>query len=214
MRRHIGLAVLFLLAVLLAGCSKNPERPDTHSLSGHVKLTGELRGEAGEPLGARVIRDADSIQVDLVKDGALHASSRTEDGGYRFLGLGAGTYRVIARVTGTIADTTGMISLSGADVAIADTLELGHSGDLTATPNPIVVGAEIRFGIPSAGVVNLSIVTQGGSTIATLAGQSMEAGQHIVTWNGHDSQDQPVVAGVYWVLFRQGDDYRADLIFK
>ncbi|MFH1845556.1 MAG: FlgD immunoglobulin-like domain containing protein, partial [bacterium] len=50
---------------------------------------------------------------------------------------------------------------------------------------------------PAAQTVNLSVYTVTGSRVATLAAETMSAGQHEVTWYGRDDLGRQVGSGMY-----------------
>jgi hypothetical protein len=65
-------------------------------------------------------------------------------------------------------------------------------------PNPFNPSTTIRFTIPTAGPVNLSVYNVRGQRVNTLVNGHMEAGQREVVWNGVDSNNRTVASGVYF----------------
>ncbi|MDD4155361.1 MAG: T9SS type A sorting domain-containing protein [Candidatus Cloacimonetes bacterium] len=65
-------------------------------------------------------------------------------------------------------------------------------------PNPFNPTTNIKFNIPAAGNVNLSIYNVKGQLVKTLANDNFTAGEHIITWNGNDNNNNSVASGVYF----------------
>jgi Putative Ig domain/FlgD Ig-like domain len=70
-------------------------------------------------------------------------------------------------------------------------------------PNPLRLAetnatGTIRFGLPTAAAVRLTIYDLSGRLVRTLvAGQSWDAGYHEVRWDGADEQGRSAAAGIY-----------------
>lgn len=216
-RGRLSAACVWLLAIVAdSGCSKDHivTPRDTATVSGPVRLTGALRDEAGNYLGILILEGATGIKVTLIRDGLVHGEGTTTGGLYHFGGLPPATYQVVAPVIGTIADTTRPIVVSSnRDTTIAERLELDSTG-LMSFPIPFTASVRIQFEITTPGTVTLEVITLSGVLVATPLAQSLPAGVHQVIWNGLDESGVAVPAGTYWVTFHQGDDYRAELIFK
>ena len=72
-------------------------------------------------------------------------------------------------------------------------------------PNPLGVGATVAFRLPAAGPAQLSVFDVQGRLLRALVSGEMEAGDHLVSWDGKDSQGQPLRNGVYfWALNTAG----------
>jgi hypothetical protein len=72
-------------------------------------------------------------------------------------------------------------------------------------PNPFNPSTTIRFSLPTALPIQLSIYTLGGKQLATLLHEAMPAGPHFVTWNGVDDQGRSVASGTYIYRLEAGD---------
>jgi len=70
-------------------------------------------------------------------------------------------------------------------------------------PNPFNPSTTIRFDVPEAGIVNLTIYDLNGRRITTLVDENMAAGSHQVSWNGHDASGISVASGVYIYRLQQ-----------
>jgi hypothetical protein len=70
-------------------------------------------------------------------------------------------------------------------------------------PNPLRLAGSgamgtIRFGLPIAATVRLTIFDLAGRAVRTLvAGQSLDAGYHEMRWDGADDQGRSAAAGIY-----------------
>jgi hypothetical protein len=65
-------------------------------------------------------------------------------------------------------------------------------------PNPFNPSTTIRYHVPEASHVRLSIVNTLGRTIETLIDGEVEAGVHQSTWNAGATQGQPIPSGTYF----------------
>lgn len=65
-------------------------------------------------------------------------------------------------------------------------------------PNPFNPSTNIRFYLPRAGEVTLTVYNTLGQKVRTLANQRFESGDHVIQWNGENSVGQRVASGVYF----------------
>jgi hypothetical protein len=72
-------------------------------------------------------------------------------------------------------------------------------------PNPFNPNTEISFALPMAAYATLRIYDILGREVATLVGDSKEAGYHTVTWDGRNIDGREVASGVYFYLLVAGD---------
>jgi len=72
---------------------------------------------------------------------------------------------------------------------------------LKAGPNPFNPRVELKFGLPQAAHVILSIYDVRGLRIARVANQTFQAGHHSVFWEGMDDAGRQVASGVYFARF-------------
>jgi Peptidase family C25/Propeptide_C25/FlgD Ig-like domain/Peptidase family C25, C terminal ig-like domain len=76
-------------------------------------------------------------------------------------------------------------------------------------PNPFSLSnasTQIRFKLPVASHVQLSVFDTSGRVVKRLAGDTKPAGNHIISWNGRDQRDQLVGSGVYYYVLKAGDE--------
>jgi len=72
-------------------------------------------------------------------------------------------------------------------------------------PNPFNSETTIRFSIPSATKVEISIYNIKGQKVCTLVDNEMEKGVHCVNWNGRDNAGKQVSYGIYLYKLKEGN---------
>ena len=72
-------------------------------------------------------------------------------------------------------------------------------------PNPFNPSTEIRFALPTASSVRLSVYTVSGELVATLVNEEMNAGYYNVTWDGTSTSGVQVSSGLYLYRIQAGD---------
>ncbi|MCC7262525.1 MAG: T9SS type A sorting domain-containing protein [Candidatus Latescibacteria bacterium] len=72
-------------------------------------------------------------------------------------------------------------------------------------PNPFNPSTEIRFDLPTARDVKLTIYNQLGQSIRTLVDRRMKAGAYALKWDGTDNAGAGVASGVYFYSIEAGD---------
>ncbi|MCU0639216.1 MAG: T9SS type A sorting domain-containing protein [Candidatus Krumholzibacteria bacterium] len=75
-------------------------------------------------------------------------------------------------------------------------------------PNPFDGATEIRFYLPSPGLVKLGIYDPAGRLVINLFRGWKETGHHIVTWDGHGPAGEPFPSGLYFARLECGGDSR------
>jgi hypothetical protein len=71
-------------------------------------------------------------------------------------------------------------------------------------PNPFNAATVIRFALPVASHVTLSIYNILGERVRVLEDEPLAAGYHRARWDGKDDRGNPVVSGVYLYQLRAG----------
>lgn len=79
---------------------------------------------------------------------------------------------------------------------------------LRALPNPSPGAVKIRYALPRAADVRLSIYDVTGHRIATPVRHEESAGDHEATWSGRTDRGDPLPAGVYLVELLAGSERR------
>jgi len=71
-------------------------------------------------------------------------------------------------------------------------------------PNPFNPSTTIRFSLPEAAGVTLTIYNTSGQRVRTLVSGQMGAGQHSVVWNATDDRGARVASGLYLYTLKAG----------
>jgi len=100
------------------------------------------------------------------------------------------------------------IKIAGADGSIIRSLARTDLSDIKAIPvdfalqqnfpNPFNPSTEIRFDLPEADYVNLSVYNMMGQKIKTLTSGNMTPGYHSIIWNGTNDAGSKVATGMYF----------------
>jgi len=99
----------------------------------------------------------------------------------------------------TVSGTTVSLGLSqGGQMPKAYALQQNY-------PNPFNPSTEISFDLLAAGKVQLSIFNVLGQNVRSLVDQDMEAGSHVITWDGHADNGTSVASGVYFYRLTAGN---------
>jgi hypothetical protein len=72
-------------------------------------------------------------------------------------------------------------------------------------PNPFNPSTEIRFDLPTARDVKLTIYNQLGQAVRTLVDRRMKAGAYALKWDGTDNAGMGAASGVYFYSIEAGD---------
>lgn len=218
--RHVRSALSLALLAALASPSGCAKRSTTEPIAGRYALTGRVRlighevRSDGVVTGTRVVEDADGVRVALVYGTRTLAEAFTQDGVYRFTGLGPGGYVARATVLDDVQDETMTLTVTDRDVVATDVIELRSVGDLHPSPNPSNGLVLLSFGIPDTQFVELRIRDLGGTVVQSLYGQVLDMGRYDAQWTWVDLQNQPATDRHYWATLRTGDETRAHLLMR
>jgi Tol biopolymer transport system component len=80
---------------------------------------------------------------------------------------------------------------------------------LANNPNPFFDRTALRFSLPQAGRVALTIYDVRGAVVRTFPGRVLPAGDHVITWDARDDRGVAMPAGVYFAALRWGGKTRA-----
>lgn len=99
-------------------------------------------------------------------------------------------------------DDVRLLGVSGSvDVPVsAASLDLG----ISAAPNPFSGSAAIRWTLPQAADVSLSIHDAAGRRVRQMARGRLDAGNHSLLWDGRDDRGHAVGAGLYRMRLSAG----------
>jgi hypothetical protein len=71
-------------------------------------------------------------------------------------------------------------------------------------PNPFNSGTKIRFYLPWKSDAKLVIYNVLGQQVQILLDKSLDAGEHVITWDGTDRHGRPLATGVYFYRIKSG----------
>lgn len=124
------------------------------------------------------------------------------------LGITSGTFDGIVLMAGTAAaqetvyfDDLVLLETGGATGV--DVIPAAHCL-LGAAPNPFNPGTTIRFDLPEAGPVRLSVFDVSGRLVRALVDESKSQGLYEAVWDGRDSSGKEVSSGTYLARLRFG----------
>ncbi len=78
--------------------------------------------------------------------------------------------------------------------------------DLTVHPNPFNPSTQVRFYVPSEGMVTVRVYDVSGRMVKELSHGFRAAGEHGVVWDGRDHLGKTVASGTYFSEVRFGDE--------
>jgi flagellar hook capping protein FlgD len=93
-----------------------------------------------------------------------------------------------------VVDQAGIVAV---DPPAGGTLGAGAVSLVEVSPNPFAGAAAFRFTIPASSPVRLEIFDASGRAVRTLVDEVQRPGAHEARWDGRDSNQEPVAAGVY-----------------
>jgi hypothetical protein len=146
---------------------------------------------AGTVLGYGITNSQGQYAIDGVETGSVSVSAEREGyvGAPVAMVIPAGSYSATADLQLTFVD---IATSAGRDEGVPVTYGLGQN-----YPNPFNPTTTIRFDLPVAGSVRLSVFNLLGQEIVSLASGSLPAGSHAVRWDGKDRLGQAVSTGIY-----------------
>lgn len=90
---------------------------------------------------------------------------------------------------------------------IADALRLSPP-----VPNPFSHSTAVRYELPRPGIARAVLWNAAGRRVAVLVDRRLTAGSHTLTWNGTDTEGDPVSPGVYFLRVEFEGDVRTSKI--
>jgi len=81
---------------------------------------------------------------------------------------------------------------------------VGPAIALRSAPNPFRGATSLRINLPTAGMVELTVLDIGGRSVRNLARSWMPAGQHLIPWDGTDGEGHSLPSGVYLTRLKAG----------
>lgn len=139
--------------------------------------------------------DPESFAWIVESDGTGHAAvTLTEGNGYHQLRVGH-AYRF--EVTAVGYNTLWYEFTVGGDNTGTGELAAMH-GLWLDLPNPLMVGSEVRYRVPSTGRAQIDVFDLHGRLVRRLVGESVQAGEHATHWNGRSETGAFASRGVYF----------------
>ncbi len=71
-------------------------------------------------------------------------------------------------------------------------------------PNPFNPETSIRFALPEAGSVTLTVYTLNGQVVKRLVEEEMNAGRYVIVWNGTNEAGERMASGIYLYVIHAG----------
>jgi len=89
-------------------------------------------------------------------------------------------------------------AVSGGPTAVSVSEATPRRAGVRVAPNPARGPATIRFDLPQAGPVRLSVFNAAGRLVRRLESGVRPAGSHVAVWDGYDDRGAPLPAGIYF----------------
>lgn len=220
MRRLPVLALSVLVGTAL-GCGdhgdKGPNDPpptaNGTTISGRVRLEGELWTHGSNSEGRRIVESADSVLVELYRGATLIGSERTRQGMFTFEELADGSYRLEARVTPffRVEQEIEVPLASGAETI---ELTLAPFGGLANPPNPFdATGTGLEGLAATADTIFYRVYTPGGRLVYRYDQPDYPAGFFHIHWIGTNTANVVQPRGTYWACVLVDRTWRVNLLF-
>jgi hypothetical protein len=84
------------------------------------------------------------------------------------------------------------------DVAVDQVSPAPSFALLQNAPNPFRASTTLRFSLPRAQQVRVSVFDVGGRLVRTLVDGQLASGRHEASWDGTDASNRPVASGAYF----------------
>jgi hypothetical protein len=123
-----------------------------------------------------------------------------------YLGLKAGSYSAEVLSFDILVDEVSLVPWDTSATIIRNdpTVVLTGYQLYQNYPNPFNLCTNIRFFLPAAETVNLSVFDMTGCNIRTLANETFVQGEHTLTWNGKNDRGMIVPSGIYFYRLMAG----------
>lgn len=108
---------------------------------------------------------------------------------------------VMGRILAWLTEPTGGTGVTPIPSAAPLALSLSQNA-----PNPFSGSTSLRFAVPNAGPVKLSVYNVGGRKVVDLVNRAMDAGTYSADWDGRDSHGARVAGGVYFYRLTAGGE--------
>lgn len=204
------------------GTAHNDYDPGTHGCTGWADTGGDVVWEVemafGDSLDVTMTTATDwDDSIYLIRDcndpvGSCVAGNDVYPDGSHFTYRcwDPGTYYLIVDSYGLGCRGYQLTGFLGAGVsAVGERSDLPQDVCLRgAYPNPFNPRTTIKFELPEAGSVRLSVFDVAGRLVRTLVDESMPLGSHEAIWDGKDASGREVGSGSYLVRLEFGKDVK------
>ena len=77
-----------------------------------------------------------------------------------------------------------------------------------SVPNSLHPDTEVRILLPTTSDISLVVYGPKGRQLRTLAKGTMDAGEHVLSWDGRDAGGDELDAGMYYLGFQAGGEWQ------
>lgn len=171
---------LFTAAVVLFGCFQNAIAQPTDLVITDTTLTGTATFSASHSITAGpnvIIASTGNVAFNAGNFIALRPG---------FIVAGGGEFSGVTNIV------TGIETDPGAPVVVPVDFTVEQN-----FPNPFNPTTDIRYGLPAAQQVRITVFNLLGVRVKTLFSGRQAAGFHTITWNGTNATGQVVGSGIY-----------------
>lgn len=183
------------------------------TLSGSVNLSVTLFSEFGDSLGSEIQDDVSGIRVYLERPNGERDSTLTEEGTFRFVGLGDGDHALWSGPEEAPSAVVHQV-LAGSDADIG-ALAVKPIGRLRNPPNPFAYshGTGIEWDLAVGEPVEIRIFSAAATQVWSYAYDAPAGFQHI-HWIGTDQSNQPLPPGPYWATVHYEGRWHSRIVIK
>jgi hypothetical protein len=198
--------------------------------AGNALVTGEFAGDIDFGGGVLPSAGGNDVFVVLLDGAAAHRWSTrfgdvNNDRGYGIFAREAGDFVLTGMARGTVDLGGGPLTgAGGADAFVASFAAVptgvsrsgSHGQGIEVYPNPFNPRTTIRYDVPSAGMVRVSVYDARGAHVNTLVARDHAAGVYDVGWNGRAADGSAMGSGVYFVRVShaRGEESRKMVLLK
>lgn len=109
-------------------------------------------------------------------------------------------FSILASPDGLLLGTanSAIVGMTLDDVVAVASPPVPSRPELVAAPTPFRDRVALSFTAPVRGTVSIEVHDAGGRRVFARTSPPLEAGDHILHWDGRDARGRPVPVGVYW----------------
>ncbi len=95
-------------------------------------------------------------------------------------------------------------AVTGTPAAVAESGRSPALHRILAVPNPVMGSTQIRFALAEAGPTRLLLFDAAGRRVRTIQEEMLNAGPHVLTWDGRDDEGARLPSAVYFARLESG----------